>query len=1102
MKRERKSGRNQSQLLRAIESLESRLLLSATRYVDLNSPGPAHDGTGWDSAYVDLQQALTAATAGDEIRVADGTYKPTADTDPTISFVLKTDVSLLGGYAGSGALDPNLRDIAGNATILSGDIGAIGDSLDNSYHVLVGSGTTATAVLDGFTITAGSAFGSSSANYGAGMYNSAGSPTLINCTFSGNRGGSGGGIYNSSSSPALTNCTVSGNWALYGGGIYNSGGSPTVTNCTFSGNSAAYGDGGGMYNRSSSSPALTNCTFSGNWAGDRGDGIYNSSSAPSLTNCIIWGSGRSPISNSGASSTPVITYSDIQGGYAGTGNIDAAPLFVRSPWTGPDGNSGTGDDDYGDLRLRADSPALDIGSNAAVPTGVSTDLAGNPRIQNGTVDMGAYEGTNTAPGPKTLCVDLSAVGTNTGDSWTNAFISLQSALAAAVDGDTIHVANGTYKPTATTDRTLAFVLRNSVGVYGGYAGYGAADPDARDIAANVTILSGDIGTIGNADNSYHVVVGNGTTATAVLDGFTITAGNANGRTFQSDSFPTDSGGGMCNSGGSPTVTNCTFIGNSASGESSYGGGGMYNYYASPTLTNCTFSGNSVSGTYRSGGGMCNLSSSPKLTNCTFSSNSASSGGGMYNVSSSSSPSLINCTFSGNSASGESGYGGGGMYNYYASPTLTNCTFRGNSAYVSGGGMLNSFSSPALTNCTFDSNSTSRFGGGMYNASSSSSSPSPVLINCTFSGNSATYNGGGMYNAVSSPTLTNCTFSSNAGGGMFNNSSSPALTNCIIWGSGNPPIYNSYSTPVITYSGIQGGYTGIGNINADPQFVRNPSPGSDAVWGTADDDYGDLRLRSGSPCIDAGSNAAVPAGITTDLAGSPRFIDVPRMRDPGAIVDMGAYEYTLPLAASGSAFLLNAAKPSVKISFNGDVSAITLSAGDLLLENLTSGQPIDCSVVATVAYDPGTRSAAWSFAGLLADGNYRATLPAGSVSDAGGNSLASDYSFDFFALAGDANRDRTVDISDLGILATNWQGSGKTFAQGDFNYDGIVDISDLGILATSWQKSLAAPSQPVIRALRRAVAGRLPSAVGVQAVLASKSRFSLAEEVGLIGSPMN
>jgi len=92
---------------------------------------------------------------------------------------------------------------------------------------------------------------------------------------------------------------------------------------------------------------------------------------------------------------------------------------------------------------------------------------------------------------------------------------------------------------------------------------------------------------------------------------------------------------------------------------------------------------------------------------------------------------------------------------------------------------------------------------------------------------------------------------------------------------------------VTYSDIQGGNAGTGNINADPQFVRAPDPGLDLAWGSLDDDYGDLRLLSGSPCIDAGNNGAVTA--TTDLAGNPRIIDTPGVHDPGAIVDMGAYE---------------------------------------------------------------------------------------------------------------------------------------------------------------------------------------------------------------------
>jgi hypothetical protein len=81
-------------------------------------------------------------------------------------------------------------------------------------------------------------------------------------------------------------------------------------------------------------------------------------------------------------------------------------------------------------------------------------------------------------------------------------------------------------------------------------------------------------------------------------------------------------------------------------------------------------------------------------------------------------------------------------------------------------------------------------------------------------------------------------------------------------------------------------------NGDPLFVRDPNPGPDGVWGTVDDDYGDLRLRAVSPCIDAGSNALIPSGITVDLAGSPRIVDGDGDSEPNngmASVDIGAYE---------------------------------------------------------------------------------------------------------------------------------------------------------------------------------------------------------------------
>ncbi|MEI8374410.1 MAG: hypothetical protein WCJ35_16420 [Planctomycetota bacterium] len=209
-----------------------------------------------------------------------------------------------------------------------------------------------------------------------------------------------------------------------------------------------------------------------------------------------------------------------------------------------------------------------------------------------------------------IYVDDTATGLNSGASWANAYASLQSALAAAVAGQVICVALGTYKPTTDTDRTVSFVLKNGVSIYGGYAGVGAPEPNARNVISYPSILSGDIGIVGfTADNSYHVVVGSNTNSTAVLDGFTITSGIADG------SPQNDFGGGMYNSGGSPTLTNCMFTANSATH-----GGGLYNSSSSPTLTNCTFTANSAS---NEGGGLFNYYlSSPTLTNCTFTANSA------------------------------------------------------------------------------------------------------------------------------------------------------------------------------------------------------------------------------------------------------------------------------------------------------------------------------------------------------------------------------------------------------------------------------------------------------------------------------------------------
>jgi len=231
--------------------------------------------------------------------------------------------------------------------------------------------------------------------------------------------------------------------------------------------------------------------------------------------------------------------------------------------------------------------------------------------------------------------------------------SIQAAIDDANDGDEIEVTPGTYNE-AIDFKGKAVRLYSS---------------DGRE----VTTIDA------NGLNSSVVKCESGEDANTVLEGFTITGGNANGPD------PNDKhGGGMLNISSNPTVTGCTFISNSASR-----GGGMYNYLSSPTVTNCIFTINSAE---LGGGGMYNRESSLTLINCTFTHNSTAYGGGMFNIGTSS-PTVTNCTFSGNTATN-----GGGMYSNGTSPTVTNCTFSGNWAKWDGGGMLNNSSYPLVTNC--------------------------------------------------------------------------------------------------------------------------------------------------------------------------------------------------------------------------------------------------------------------------------------------------------------------------------------------------------------------------------------------------------------------
>jgi hypothetical protein len=246
------------------------------------------------------------------------------------------------------------------------------------------------------------------------MYNdNSSSPTLTNCTFSGNNGGNGGGIYNNNSSPILKDCTFSGNVnGGNGGGIFNDGTSSSiVTNCAFIGNSSST-VGGAICDVGTGSPTfidcefvsnsstdnsggaigvlggsldLINCTFSGNSGNasaiEAGGAILNDGNC-TITNCIFWGdsgSGKNEIGNSDTASVTV-TYSDVAGGYPGTGNIDADPRFV--------------DASADNVALQADSLCINAGNNDAVPSGVTTTW---PAVPESSVARWTWALTNFKP---------------------------------------------------------------------------------------------------------------------------------------------------------------------------------------------------------------------------------------------------------------------------------------------------------------------------------------------------------------------------------------------------------------------------------------------------------------------------------------------------------------------------------------------------------------------------------------------------------------------------------------------------------------------------------------------------------------------------------
>lgn len=456
--------------------------------------------------------------------------------------------------------------------------------------------------------------------------------------------------------------------------------------------------------------------------------------------------------------------------------------------------------------------------------------------------------------------------------------TIQAAITAAVDGDLVLIADGTYSGAGNVNLDFLgkkIVVRSENGprnciidcVGADWGFYFHTGETVSSELRGITIQNATLAGIYIDENASPKIstcvlqtnVGDGIYAfasAAIVDNCLITENNGNGLYLLS---------------GSLTVSNSEISSNTLSGIACDSAapiisatiiseniiGGLISDGASPQVSDSLITGNSGSGLVFLNGG------SPVISRCVIESNTASSsspGGGVTCIQSS--PSFTQCVISGNT-----GGNGGGVYVRHAGPQFANCSITANTSAL-GGGVFCDYATPLFTSSRIDSNS----GSGIYSRNFSI----PVLHNCILSDNTpATGISGGGIHALSSSNVTvfNSTIADNQGYGIYGSYAYLTVTNSIIWGN-TGSMLAANGTDKVNYSLIQGGYRGSGNISHDPLFLASGN--------------GDYRVGTLSPCLNAGQTLAW-AGVVTDITGAARPL--------AGAYDIGAYEGgTTPLTS--------------------------------------------------------------------------------------------------------------------------------------------------------------------------------------------------------------
>ncbi len=705
-------------------------------YVNQNANGN-DTGANWTNAFTDLQNAINVAstcTNITEIWVASGIYKPSVlprGSAPVIpnnffdsrnfSFHLVDNVAMYGGFSG---YENNVseRELSQNPTILSGDLGVINDSSDNAVNIIISINDSSNTKLDGFIIENGNAdrlfpvISGDPCEYDpcdepdpAPDGGAAIEGQTINFS-------DGGAINAFGSSLSIQNCVFRTNSALITAPVFfNGGGSPNISNSLF------YNNTGNLFiltvNQAGSGQAkLNNLTF-----------INNTLNLPIGSNAIVSISGDSTINNS-------VLYNNVTGIDISSTNPNSTNNFVSNnggngTLLGSDPFTNSLDIDGGDNLLGTDDDGLLPASGGVLENSGSVtaetadiDIFGNPRIAGSAVDVGAYERQLEASDfmDNHIYVNLNATGNNTGESWANAFTSLNEALETAENfsGITeIWVASGTYKPSKVpsnadftaqanymvSPRDYTFKMVNGVAMIGGFNGT-ETTRNSRSSNTNPTILSGDINNTPSdtSDDIFHVIISvDDVSNQTKLENFEIVLGNANSNTLyqiNGTNIGHTTGGGIFTHNSSLVVEDSKI----SDCRASSAGGGVYSFLSNSLYRNVRFI-NNIAG--RQGGGMQSTDNTNVVVNCLFSGNTAGiagtpfigGGGAIFNVGNSSNTnrfsSFINTVIDDNfSLTNASGLRqGSGNFK------MQNCTITNNSQSDVNGGVV--VSSATIGNMT-------------------------------------------------------------------------------------------------------------------------------------------------------------------------------------------------------------------------------------------------------------------------------------------------------------------------------------------------------------------------------------------------------------------